>query len=85
MPALAIGASGGRRILPAVAQLLTFVTDFAMDPAEAATCPRIDVSDPDAITADSRMSAAILAALAEAGPVATAEAVVSPGCSRHPA
>ena len=83
-PALAIGASGGRRILPSVAQLLTFVTDFAMNPAEAATCPRIDVSDPDAITADSRMSAAILAALSEAGALATAEAVVSPGLFAAP-
>ena len=83
-PALALGASGGRRILPAVAQVLTFVTDFAMDPATASACPRIDVSDPDAITADPRLGAATLAELERTAPVAIAPALVSPGMYAAP-
>jgi gamma-glutamyltranspeptidase/glutathione hydrolase len=83
-PALAVGASGGRRILPAVAQILTFITDFAMDPGEAAMRPRIDVSDPEAITADARMDPAMIAAIARSGPVAVAEALVAPGMFAAP-
>jgi gamma-glutamyltranspeptidase/glutathione hydrolase len=40
----AIGASGGRRILPAVAQLICFLTDHGMDLETAFHQPRIDVS-----------------------------------------
>ena len=46
-PWFAAGASGGRRILASVAQMLAFVTDFGMTLEEAAHHPRIDVSDPD--------------------------------------
>lgn len=40
----AIGASGGRRILPAVAQLICFLVDRGMDLETAFHLPRIDVS-----------------------------------------
>jgi len=43
-PWLAIGASGGRRILPAVMQLISFVTDFGMSLEQAFHQPRIDAS-----------------------------------------
>ncbi len=68
-PILAAGASGGRRILAAVAQILAFTLDFGMDPQAAAHHPRIDVSDPGSINADSRLSPAILDALQATGPV----------------
>ncbi len=84
VPALAVGASGGRRILAAVAQVLTFVTDFGMDPADAAACPRIDVSDSHTITADARLPPDVLAALDRTGSVAVQEAVVSPGLFAAP-
>jgi gamma-glutamyltranspeptidase/glutathione hydrolase len=77
-PILAAGGSGGRRIMAAVTQMLTFVTDFAMTPAEAAHHPRIDVSDAETVHADRRLSAAALAALAEAGPVEIVEHAVLP-------
>lgn len=77
-PILAAGGSGGRRIMAAVTQMLTFVTDFAMTPAEAAHHPRIDVSDAETVHADRRLSAAVLAALAEAGPVEIVEHAVLP-------
>ena len=41
---LALGASGGRRILPAVAQTLSFVMDYGMDLDTAIHQPRIDAS-----------------------------------------
>ena len=42
---LAVGASGGRRILPAVTQLLSFVMDYGMDLDAAIHQPRIDASE----------------------------------------
>ena len=46
-PFIAGGASGGRRILAAVFQLMTFIADFGMDVDTAAHHPRIDVSSAD--------------------------------------
>ena len=77
-PVLAAGASGGRRILASVLQMLTFVADFGMDPEAAAHHPRIDVSGPDLILADRRLDADVLAALHAAGPTLTAEHTVQP-------
>jgi len=37
---LALGASGGRRILPAVTQILSFVMDYGMDLNHAIHQPR---------------------------------------------
>ncbi len=77
-PVLAAGASGGRRIMAAVAQVLAFVLDFGMDPAAAAHHPRIDVSGPHGVSADRRLPAAVLDALAAAGPVEAVEHGVLP-------
>ena len=77
-PVLAAGASGGRRILAAVAQVLAFTGDFAMDPAAAAHHPRIDVSDPAEVNADPRLGADVLEALRADGPVVVAEHGVLP-------
>jgi gamma-glutamyltranspeptidase / glutathione hydrolase len=77
-PVLAAGASGGRRILAAVAQMLAFVADFGIDPAVAAHHPRIDVSGPDAILADRRLPPDVLAALRGLSPTATAEHTAQP-------
>jgi len=77
-PIIAAGASGGRRILAAVLQMLIFVLDHGMDPEAAAHHPRIDVSGPDTVTADRRLSPAILAALAERFATETVEHTVLP-------
>ena len=53
--------SGGRRIMAAVLQLLSFVADFGMTPEAAAHQPRIDVSGPDKVTADRRLAPEIIA------------------------
>jgi gamma-glutamyltranspeptidase/glutathione hydrolase len=77
-PCLAAGASGGRRIMAAVLQLTAFVAGFGMTPQAAAHQPRIDVSDPDSVTADSRLDPQILHALRADGPVEIVEHSVLP-------
>jgi len=62
-PVLAAGASGGRRILASVTQMLAFVAGFGMDPATAAHHPRLDVSAPSGTDADQRLPAETIAAL----------------------
>jgi gamma-glutamyltranspeptidase/glutathione hydrolase len=62
-PWIAAGASGGRRIMAAVLQLVSFVADFGMTPQAAAHQPRIDVSGPDKVTADRRLGPEIIGAL----------------------
>lgn len=62
---LALGASGGRRILPAVAQVSALAMDFAMDLETALHHPRIDMSGSAVLTVDARFDAAMIAALSE--------------------
>lgn len=54
--ALAIGASGGRKIMPSVAQILSFMVDFGMDLDAAFHCPRIDVSGDGVALVDRRLA-----------------------------
>jgi len=77
-PVLAAGASGGRRILAAVLQMLAFVDGFGMDPQAAAHQPRIDVSDATTVHADQRLPEDVLAALRADGPVEVVEHAVMP-------
>jgi gamma-glutamyltranspeptidase/glutathione hydrolase len=77
-PVLAAGASGGRRILAAVTQMVSFVAAFGMDPATAAHHPRIDVSDPDTVHADQALPADVLSALRAQGPVEEVEHATVP-------
>jgi gamma-glutamyltranspeptidase/glutathione hydrolase len=77
-PWLAMGASGGRRILAAVAQVMTFIADFGMTLDQAAHQPRIDVSDPDSVSADYRLPPRVIAALQADGPTEIVEHGVMP-------
>ncbi len=52
---LALGASGGRRILPAVTQILSFVMDFGMDLDAAIHQPRIDASEGEIVIGNVRL------------------------------
>lgn len=54
---LAVGASGGRRILPSVMQLVSFAMDFGMDLDAAIHQPRIDASEGAIVIGDSRLPA----------------------------
>lgn len=74
-PWLAIGASGGRRILPAVMQLVSFQADFGLSLAQAFARPRIDASVAGQVAVDPLMEPAIKKALAAraAGKIAVVE------------
>ncbi|NOJ49868.1 gamma-glutamyltransferase [Bradyrhizobium archetypum] len=60
---VAVGASGGRRILPAVSQLLSFVMDYGMDLDAAIHQPRIDASEGAVVIGDARLPQAAREAL----------------------
>ena len=77
-PFLAAGASGGRRIMASVFQLMSYIADFGMSPAQAAHFPRIDVSGPEEVSADARLPADILDALAALGKLDVVEHSVLP-------
>jgi len=77
-PWVALGASGGRRILPAVAQILSFLADFGMTLEEAFRQPRIDATGNGAATVDERLPAAVERAVAAVLPVRRGPASVYP-------
>jgi len=77
-PVMAVGASGGRRIMASVFQLMTYVADFGMDPEEAAHYPRIDVSGTDMVTADRRLGQEIIAGLSADAPTEVVTSSVMP-------
>jgi gamma-glutamyltranspeptidase/glutathione hydrolase len=77
-PEIAAGASGGRRIMASVFQLLSLVADFGLDPEVAAHHPRIDVSGAEGASADARLPAEVLDALRELGPLEVVEHGVLP-------
>jgi gamma-glutamyltranspeptidase / glutathione hydrolase len=74
----AIGAAGGRKILPAVTNLINYIVDFGMSLEEAFHHPRIDVSGLSQIIVDENLSAKIQSAL---GDIAETVAV---RCTVHP-
>ena len=81
----AIGASGGRKILPAVVNLISFMMDFDMSLEEAFHHPRIDNSGGPAIIADEDLSPDILQALDAVGPMLTTKRTVFPYAFACPA
>lgn len=62
-PWFALGASGGRRILPAVLEISSMLADGGLDLEEAFHTPRIDISGGPEVTADRRLPADVLAHL----------------------
>ena len=64
----ALGGCGGRKILPAVLQLASFILDAGDDLAAAFARPRIDVSGPGAAILDARLGADALEAVRAATP-----------------
>jgi gamma-glutamyltranspeptidase/glutathione hydrolase len=74
----AIGASGGRKIMPAVMQLTSFLLDHGMTLEDAFHQPRIDASGGEFVGADPRLPEEVRAALAAKFPVTETELVVYP-------
>ena len=62
---IALGASGGRRIMPAVFQLISFLCDYGMDMGAAFAQPRIDVSGTGVVGLDNRLGEDVVAALGQ--------------------
>jgi gamma-glutamyltranspeptidase/glutathione hydrolase len=83
-PLLAAGASGGRKIMAAVYQMMSFIADFGMSPEAAGHHPRIDVSGPEKITANPRLGDDIITALEAAGPVELVPHRTFPGNYANP-
>jgi gamma-glutamyltranspeptidase/glutathione hydrolase len=77
-PWFAIGGSGGRKIFPAVLQISSFLIDHGMYLEDAFHQPRIDASEGEFVTVDSRMPATVLKALSERFPTRVNELVVYP-------
>ena len=77
-PWFAIGASGGRKIFPAVFQISSFLIDHGMTLEDAFHQPRIDASGGDTVGVDPRLPEAIRKALAGKFPVNPSELVVYP-------
>ena len=74
----AVGASGGRRIMPAVMQLISFMVDFQMGVDEACHQPRLDVSGTPTVTVDARLAADVCERIAEQHTVVRARNGVYP-------
>ncbi|MHA6345165.1 gamma-glutamyltransferase [Roseivivax sp. CAU 1761] len=74
----ALGASGGRKILPAVTQIASFLGDLGLDLQGAFDQPRIDVSGGAAIVADDRLPAEVQEALGQVAPVTAVRRTLLP-------
>ena len=77
-PWLALGASGGRRILPAVLQISSMLADCGLDLDRAFHMPRIDVSGGPTVNADPRLGPEVLTQLRTSFPVQEVERAVLP-------
>lgn len=77
-PWFAIGASGGRKILPAVYQISSFLIDHGMTLEEAFHQPRIDASGGETVGVDPRHSLETMSELSKKFPVNQTELVVYP-------
>src|SRR5687767_9363246 len=73
-----IGASGGRKIMPAVFQISSFMIDHGLSLEDAFHQPRIDASGGETVSVDPRLPDAIKTALAKEFPTAETELVVYP-------
>jgi len=74
----ALGASGGRKIFPAVLQIASFLVDHGMDLEDAFHQPRIDASGGELVAVDPRLPDAVKRALAAKFSVQSAELVTVP-------
>jgi gamma-glutamyltranspeptidase/glutathione hydrolase len=83
LPWAALGASGGRRIIPAVTQLASFIVDFSMPLEKAFEVPRLDASG-ETIFVDNRFPPEVIDALAARMKVEIVEESVYPGQFANP-
>jgi gamma-glutamyltranspeptidase/glutathione hydrolase len=84
LPWFALGASGGRRILPAVFQLTSFLVDCGMSLEAAVHCPRLNVDGGPSVQVDRRLPPEVFQAVAARLPAEATEALVSPNLFANP-
>ncbi len=77
-PWFALGASGGRKIFPAVLQIASFLVDHGMNLEDAFHQPRIDASGGEHVGIDPRLPEAVKRALGAKFPLQTAELLTYP-------
>ncbi len=77
-PVLAVGASGGNHIMPAVAQVALLMLDFGLTLEAAMNHPRLDASDRATLRADPALGRAVLDELAEDHDLEVAQRMVFP-------
>jgi gamma-glutamyltranspeptidase/glutathione hydrolase len=83
VPWAALGASGGRRIIPAIVQLTSFIVDFGMPLEKAFAVPRLDASTSE-VLCDNGFPPEVIDALAARLPVRIVENSVYPGQFANP-
>ena len=83
-PWFALGGSGGRRILPAVFQVASFLIDGGLSLESAVRQPRINVDGGPEVEVDPRLGDAVAKAIAEALPIRLVEAVLTPNHYANP-
>ena len=81
----ALGASGGRKIMPAVAQIAAHIVERGMSMQDAIEAPRMDVSGGDQVVVDERIDRSVTDALAAAYPTARAQRLPFPYAFACPA
>ncbi|MCA0997201.1 gamma-glutamyltransferase [Alloyangia pacifica] len=81
----ALGASGGRKIMPAVGQISGHIIEQGMSMQEAIEAPRIDVSGGAQVVADERLEGPVTEALAAAHPLAMVQRLPFPFAFACPA
>ena len=81
----ALGASGGRKIIGAVLQIISFIVDHGMTLEDAFHQQRIDMSGSAKALADRTLPQPVLDALAKAFPTTTALRTSFPYAFAHPA
>ena len=74
----ALGASGGRRIMPAVMQSISLMVDGGLSLSDAIHHPRIDVSGGETANANIKLSAEAMSAVERVMPVIPVEDAVFP-------
>ena len=77
-PSFAIGASGGRKIFPAILQITSMLVDHGLSLEEAFHQPRIDASGGEVVGADPRLPQVTLDRLAAHFPIQLTEHLVYP-------
>ncbi|WP_425102000.1 gamma-glutamyltransferase [Tropicibacter sp. S64] len=81
----ALGASGGRKIMPAVAQISGRLIEQGLSMQDAIEAPRIDASGGAQVVADERLAGAVTDALAARFPLAQAQRLPFPFAFACPA